>query len=168
MTAEDDELQRSTRRLGDRFGAATEANDRSEDIDGAATEANESPEVDNEEPETDSEPKSASPAGSGSGDDSNDDSNSDDDSDSDSDDDSDSESESESTPEAEPDWVPTTLYLPEETRREFRRFLKRLTLDHPEIESAKKRELHTALIQVGMEQSEAVAERTKSLSSDDS
>jgi hypothetical protein len=61
----------------------------------------------------------------------------------------------------EPEWVPTTIYLPEETRREFRRFLKRLTLDHPEIEDAQKRELHTALVRTGMEHPEEVAERTE-------
>ena len=63
--------------------------------------------------------------------------------------------------DAEPEWVPTTIYLPEETRREFRRFLKRLTLDYPEIEDAQKRELHTALVRVGMEHPEDVAARTE-------
>jgi hypothetical protein len=56
------------------------------------------------------------------------------------------------------EWKPTTVYLPEDTRREFRRFLKRLTLDHPEIEDAKKRQLHTALIRTGMDHPEDVAE----------
>ena len=56
------------------------------------------------------------------------------------------------------EWKPTTVYLPENTRREFRRFLKRLTLDHPEIEDAEKRQLHTALIRAGMEHPEEVAE----------
>ena len=59
------------------------------------------------------------------------------------------------------EWKPTTLYLPEDTRREFRRFLKRVTLDHPEIEDAEKRQLHTALIRVGMEYPEEVAELTE-------
>ena len=56
------------------------------------------------------------------------------------------------------EWKPTTVYLPEDTRREFRRFLKRLTLDHPKIEDAEKRQLHTALIRVGMDYPEEVAE----------
>ena len=56
------------------------------------------------------------------------------------------------------EWKPTTVYLPEDTRREFRRFLKRLTLDHPEIEDAEKRQLHTALIRAGMDHPEEVAE----------
>ncbi|HET7323913.1 MAG TPA: hypothetical protein VFJ06_06250 [Halococcus sp.] len=56
------------------------------------------------------------------------------------------------------EWKPTTIYLPEDTRREFRRFLKRLTLDHPEIEDAEKRQLHTALIRAGMDHPEEVAE----------
>ncbi len=55
------------------------------------------------------------------------------------------------------EWKPTTVYLPEDTRREFRRFLKRLTLDHPEIEDAEKRQLHTALIRAGMDHPEEVA-----------
>lgn len=59
------------------------------------------------------------------------------------------------------EWKPTTIYLPEDTRREFRRFLKRVTLDHPEIEDAEKRQLHTALIRVGMKYPEEVAELTK-------
>lgn len=59
------------------------------------------------------------------------------------------------------DWKPTTVYLPEDTRREFRRFLKRVTLDYPEIEDAEKRQLHTALIRVGMEYPEEVAELTE-------
>ena len=59
------------------------------------------------------------------------------------------------------DWKPTTVYLPEDTRREFRRFLKRVTLDYPEIEDAEKRQLHTALIRVGMEYPEEVAEFTE-------
>lgn len=59
------------------------------------------------------------------------------------------------------EWKPTTVYLPEETRREFRRFLKRLTLDYPEIEDAEKRQLHTALIQTGMDHPEEVAERAE-------
>ena len=59
------------------------------------------------------------------------------------------------------EYVPTTLYLPEETRRDFRRFLKRLTLDHPEIEDAQKRELHTALMRVSMEQPSEIAELVK-------
>jgi len=58
---------------------------------------------------------------------------------------------------ATPEWKPTTVYLPEDTRREFRRFLKRVTLDYPEIENAEKRQLHTALIRVGMEYPEEVA-----------
>lgn len=73
-----------------------------------------------------------------------------------------SESQSSSTDDEEtkdaPKYVPTTLYLPEDTRRDFRRFLKRLTLDHPEIEDAQKRELHTALIQASMEHSTEIAE----------
>lgn len=60
--------------------------------------------------------------------------------------------------ETDDEYVPTTLYLPEETRRDFRRFLKRLTLDHPEIEDAQKRELHTALIQASMEHPTEIAE----------
>jgi hypothetical protein len=56
------------------------------------------------------------------------------------------------------EWKPTTVYLPEDTRREFRRFLKRLTLDHPEIEDAEKRQLHTALIRAGMDHPDEVAE----------
>ncbi|WP_224271129.1 hypothetical protein [Haloprofundus salinisoli] len=135
MTAEDDDLQRSTRRLGDRFGAATDTSDRSR----------RSVEETDEESAADSGAESASSAESDPRD----------------------ETDSESETDKEPEWVPTTLYLPEETRREFRRFLKRLTLDYPEIESAKKRELHTALVQIGMEQSGAVAERTDELSSDD-
>jgi hypothetical protein len=59
------------------------------------------------------------------------------------------------------EWKPTTVYLPEDTRREFRRFLKRLTLDHPEIEDAEKRQLHTALIRAGMDHPEDVAEFTE-------
>ena len=59
------------------------------------------------------------------------------------------------------EWKPTTVYLPEDTRREFRRFLKRLTLDHPEIEDAEKRQLHTALIRAGMDHPEEVAELTE-------
>lgn len=59
------------------------------------------------------------------------------------------------------EWKPTTVYLPEDTRREFRRFLKRVTLDHPEIEDAEKRQLHTALIRVGMDYPEEVAELTE-------
>ena len=59
------------------------------------------------------------------------------------------------------EWKPTTVYLPEDTRREFRRFLKRLTLDHPEIEDAEKRQLHTALIRAGMEHPNEVAEVAK-------
>lgn len=58
----------------------------------------------------------------------------------------------------EPEYKPTTLYLPEETRTELRRFLKRITLDHPEIEDAQKRELHTALIECAMEYPEEIAE----------
>jgi hypothetical protein len=71
-----------------------------------------------------------------------------------------SESPSQSSSDAGTDaeYVPTTLYLPEETRRDFRRFLKRLTLDHPEIEDAQKRELHTALIQASMEHPTEIAE----------
>lgn len=57
-----------------------------------------------------------------------------------------------------PEYVPTTLYLPEETRRDFRRFLKRLTLDYPEIEDAQKRELHTALMRASMEHPSEIAE----------
>jgi hypothetical protein len=60
--------------------------------------------------------------------------------------------------EETPEYVPTTLYLPEETRRDFRRFLKRLTLDHPEIEDAQKRELHTALMRASMEHPSEIAE----------
>lgn len=56
---------------------------------------------------------------------------------------------------------PTTLYLPEETRTELRRFLKRITLDHPEIEDAQKRELHTALIKEAMEHPEEIADGVK-------
>ncbi|GAA0452096.1 hypothetical protein MUK72_14360 (plasmid) [Halococcus dombrowskii] len=70
--------------------------------------------------------------------------------------------DSSSTEEAEvTEWKPTTVYLPEDTRREFRRFLKRLTLDHPEIEDAEKRQLHTALIRAGMEHPDEVAELAK-------
>lgn len=71
-----------------------------------------------------------------------------------------SQSSSTATEETEdsPEYVPTTLYLPEETRRDFRRFLKRLTLDHPEIEDAQKRELHTALMQASMEHPSEIAE----------
>lgn len=58
----------------------------------------------------------------------------------------------------EPEYKPTTLYLPEETRTELRRFLKRITLDYPEIEDAQKRELHTALIEFAMEHPEEIAE----------
>lgn len=58
----------------------------------------------------------------------------------------------------EPEYKPTTLYLPEEIRTELRRFLKRITLDHPEIEDAQKRELHTALIKEAMEHPEEIAE----------
>jgi hypothetical protein len=70
--------------------------------------------------------------------------------------------DSSSTEEAEAtEWKPTTVYLPEDTRREFRRFLKRLTLDHPEIEDAEKRQLHTALIRAGMEHPDEVTELAK-------
>lgn len=71
-----------------------------------------------------------------------------------------SESQSSATDDTEdsPEYVPTTLYLPEETRRDFRRFLKRLTLDHPEIEDAQKRELHTALMRASMEHPAEIAE----------
>jgi hypothetical protein len=73
-----------------------------------------------------------------------------------------SESTSQSSADVETDlnseYVPTTLYLPEDTRRDFRRFLKRLTLDHPEIEDAQKRELHTALIRASMEHPAEIAE----------
>ena len=72
-----------------------------------------------------------------------------------------SQADADGEEETEPEWVPTTIYLPEEIRREFRRFLKRLTLDHPEIEDAQKRELHAALVKVGMEHPEDVAERTE-------
>ncbi|WP_224338511.1 hypothetical protein [Haloprofundus halobius] len=138
----DDDLRRSTRRLGDRFGTAS---DSSED-DVRESETNDGPPVDDKST-NDSTADSASSAAS------------------------DSEPVSERSKQnakrgIEPEWVPTTLYLPEQTRREFRRFLKRLTLDHPEIEEAQKRELHAALIQVGMEQPEAVAERTDELRTD--
>lgn len=84
--------------------------------------------------------------------------------------DSDSEQESQPTQESSPsdtdtqtttEYVPVTLYLPEETRRDMRRFLKRLTLDHPEIEEAEKRELHTALVHASMEHPEEIADLTK-------
>lgn len=67
-------------------------------------------------------------------------------------------SSSDAGTETDTEYVPTTLYLPEETRRNFRRFLKRLTLDHPEIEDAQKRELHTALIQASMDHPTEIAE----------
>lgn len=60
---------------------------------------------------------------------------------------------------ADPDYHPTTIYLPKETRKEFRRFLKRLTLDYPEMEEAEKRELHTAFIEAAMNQSEHFIEQ---------
>lgn len=69
--------------------------------------------------------------------------------------------EREPNDDADPEWVPTTIYLPEETRREFRRFLKRLTLDYPETEDAQKRELHTALVRIGMEHPDEVAALTE-------
>lgn len=58
----------------------------------------------------------------------------------------------------QPDYQPTTIYLPEAQRTELRRYLKRITLDFPEIEDAQKRELHTALITVAMEHPEEVVE----------
>jgi hypothetical protein len=108
----DADLQRSTKRLGDRFGTTS---DESETRSDAATR------------------NDSSSAG-------------------------DESASANATDTSEPNWVPTTLYLPEETRREFRRFLKRLTLDYPEIEDAQKRELHTALVRAGMEDPEAVAD----------
>lgn len=71
--------------------------------------------------------------------------------------------------EAEDDvdeWVPATIYLPESKRKEFRRFLKRLTLDHPEIEEADKRELHTGMVEAAMDHPEEVAEYVESLEKD--
>lgn len=59
------------------------------------------------------------------------------------------------------EWVPATLYLPEDQRKEFRRFLKRVSLDFPEIEDADKRELHTAAIRAAMENPEKVAEHAE-------
>lgn len=84
--------------------------------------------------------------------------------------DPDSEQESQATQESSSsdtdtqtatEYVPATLYLPEESRREMRRFLKRLTLDYPDIEEAEKRELHTALIHASMEYPEEIADLTK-------
>lgn len=61
------------------------------------------------------------------------------------------------------EWVPATLYMPEEQRKEFRRFLKRVSLDFPEIEDADKRELHTAAIRAAMENPEKVAEHAEEI-----
>lgn len=59
------------------------------------------------------------------------------------------------------EWVPATIYLPESKRTEFRRFLKRLTLDHPEIEDAEKRELHTGVIETAIDHPGDVAEHVE-------
>lgn len=72
----------------------------------------------------------------------------------------------EQTAEEQPEqieWVPATLYLPEERRKEFRRFLKRITLDYPEIEDADKRELHAAALSVAMDHPEQVAETAEEI-----
>lgn len=148
MTEKDEDLERSTRRLGDRFGAAKSSGDGSQHVV-EGDEESDSDEPDSDESETDTDTDIET--GSSSSPDQN------------------SESESDDVPDSEdaPEWVPTTLYLPEETRRDLRRFLKRLTLDYPDIEDAQKRELHAALVQVAMNQSEAVADRTEQLSNAD-
>ncbi|KTG07841.1 hypothetical protein AUR64_02080 [Haloprofundus marisrubri] len=141
MTQKDEELERSTRRLGDRFGAAKSSAGDSQQADGEGDESN------SDQSETSSGTETEPTSSSGSN--------------------PEAETDDASSTEEVPEWVPTTLYLPEETRRDLRRFLKRLTLDYPEIEDAQKRELHTALIQVAMDRPEAVADRTEELSDTD-
>lgn len=56
----------------------------------------------------------------------------------------------EEKPEEEQEFEQVTVYLKEDTKREFERFLKRLELEHLVVEDATKSQEHEAFIRVAM------------------
>lgn len=117
----EDNLTRSSQRLGDRFSRGDSANQ--EDAEDAAS-------IQQNSRASDSATSEST-------------------------DDIDAESESESEPE--PEWKPATLYLTEDTRKEFNRFLMRIQLDHPEIEEVHKRDIHEGVLLAAMDRPDEVA-----------
>ena len=69
----------------------------------------------------------------------------------------DAEGETEPESEPEPEWNPATIYLTEDTRKEFNRFLMRIQLNYREIEEVNKRDIHEGVILAAMEHPEEVA-----------
>ena len=120
----DDNLARSSQRLGDRFSRKDSADSADE---GNTEDAASSPR----------NGQATNSAASGTADD--------------------AEGETEPESESKPEWKPATIYLTEDTRKEFNRFLMRVQLNHPEIEEMNKRDIHEGVILAAMERPDEVA-----------